>query len=453
MSKAPDIIVIGAGASGLTAAAELGCAGLSVLVLEARDRIGGRMFTQLDPNCEIPIELGAEFIHGLPDEIWKPLQKHSVRVTEVVGDQWCRRRGGLSDCDFFSQVEGILERMKLRSTDKSFQSFLDRCCRGSSSSKAKKDALAYVTGFNAADPNLVGVNWLVQEMKADEKIQGNRAFRSHHGYQALITIFCSELSQAGVHIQTETVVDSITWKRGHVETTVHGSRGRVNLVSSRILVTLPLALLQASVRNPDQNEIGIVRFTPSLPRQKLDALSKLEMGKVMRVTFRFREHFWDNIAGSTKDHKTLSKMSFLFSDDEWFPTWWTAMPERSPVITGWAPFHCAERLSGKSHDFVVERGLRTLSKLLKIQVRHLEQLLEAAYFHDWQNDPFSRGAYSYGGVGADGAHKSLGIPVENTLFFAGEATDVSGHNGTVHGAIASGHRAAREILRSFRRDS
>jgi monoamine oxidase len=73
-------------------------------------------------------------------------------------------------------------------------------------------------------------------------------------------------------------------------------------------------------------------------------------------------------------------------------------------------------------------------------------LFEAAYFHDWQSDPFSRGAYSYGTVSADGAQEALASPVENTLFFAGEATDVTGHNGTVHGAIASGRRAAREIL-------
>ena len=79
----------------------------------------------------------------------------------------------------------------------------------------------------------------------------------------------------------------------------------------------------------------------------------------------------------------------------------------------------------------------------------LESCLEAASFHDWQSDPFSRGAYSYAKVGADGAQKALGAPVENTLFFAGEATDTSGHNGTVNGAIASGYRAAAEIIRAF----
>jgi monoamine oxidase len=86
------------------------------------------------------------------------------------------------------------------------------------------------------------------------------------------------------------------------------------------------------------------------------------------------------------------------------------------------------------------------SRLLKVSSDDRARLLEAEYFHNWQSDPFSRGAYSYGKVGADGAQEALASPVENTLFFAGEATDIWGHNGTVHGAIASGVRAAREIL-------
>ena len=121
------------------------------------------------------------------------------------------------------------------------------------------------------------------------------------------------------------------------------------------------------------------------------------------------------------------------------------MPEKLPMITGWAPFRSAELLSGKSPEFVVARCLETLRRLLGTAIGDLQQSLEGAYFHDWQSDPFSRGAYSYAKVGADGAQEELGRPLENTLFFAGEAADVSGHNGTVHGAIASGQRAATTL--------
>jgi monoamine oxidase len=170
------------------------------------------------------------------------------------------------------------------------------------------------------------------------------------------------------------------------------------------------------------------------------------MGKVIRITLRFHHRFWNYLSPSGAHASTLAKMSFLFSEDEWFPTWWTTMPNELPFIIGWAPFHCAEKLSGQSHSFVVERALLTLSTPMKVRIGELRSLLDAAYFHDWQSDPFSRGAYSYAKVGSDGAQKILGAPIEHTLFFAGEATDTTGNNGTVHGAMASGHRAAQEIL-------
>jgi monoamine oxidase len=444
MSKLPEVIVIGAGAAGLAAAAQLGRAGRSVTILEARDRIGGRMFTQRDPVCQSSIEFGAEFIHGLPPEIWGPLQAQNVRIAEVTGDLWCFRKGRLCSCDFFSDVDDILKKMDGNSPDESFLSFLNRCCNAKSNPKkqeAIERALGYVTGFNAADPDRVGVHWLVKGMRAEEQIEGDRAFRPANGYQDLLDIFCGELAQASVHIQTETVIDSVRWIRGHAEVSAHGGGESRKFETARVLVTVPLGVLQAAA-----GDAGALQFTPGLPRTKLDALKKLEMGKVIRVTLRFRNRFLDEISAPGDERKTLSDMSFLLSDDEWYPTWWTTMPERLPIITAWAPFRCAEHLSGKSHSFVVDRCLQTLSRLLNLGLEEVTRLFEAAYFHDWQSDPFSRGAYSYGTVGADGAQEALASPVENTLFFAGEATDVTGHNGTVHGAIASGRRAAKEIL-------
>jgi monoamine oxidase len=287
------------------------------------------------------------------------------------------------------------------------------------------------------------VHWLVKGMRAEEQIEGDRAFRAQHGYADLIETFQKQLVDAGVSVQLGIKVESIHWRPGHVEVRANGS---TSFSASRVLITLPLGVLQTS---PEEN--GAVRFAPELPGVKKRALSELAMGKVIRVTLRFRERFWAHLPKDRrKESKTLDNMSFLLSQDDWFPTWWTTMHEKLPIITGWAPFRCAERLSGQRESFVVEQSLQALNRLLGVSTQELESLLEHAYFHDWQNDPFSRGAYSYAKVGADGAQEALGSPVENTLFFAGEATDVSGHNGTVHGAIASGKRAAKEIQRSLR---
>jgi monoamine oxidase len=447
MGRDPDVIVIGAGMAGLAAARELGRAGLSVCVLEARDRIGGRVFTVQDPASSVPIELGAEFIHGCPREIWDPLEKADVPITEVDGDYWCVSGGRLSSCDFFEEVDSILEKLDDSLPDESFLAFLDRRLGEPKTERerlARQRAIAYVSGFNAADPAQVGVHWLVEGMRAEEKIQGDRAFRARHGYTDLLNVFRMQISEFGVDVRTETAVDSVNWRGGHAKVTAHDSNGSPTFEAPAVLLTLPLSLLKAP---PGQG--GAIHFTPQLPGQKLAALDKLEMGKVIRVVLRFRERFWETIKPSPHSRKNLSDMAFLFSQDEWFPTWWTTMPVKSPVITGWAPFRSAERLSGQTQSFVTEQSLKTLSALLGPSPKELQNLVENIYFHDWQSDPFAMGAYSYAKVGADGAPQMIAAPVDNTLFFAGEATDSSGLNGTVHAAIASGYRAANEILRAL----
>jgi phytoene dehydrogenase-like protein len=213
-----DVIVIGAGAAGLTAAVRLGSAGHSTLVLEARKRIGGRIFTQCDPVSQAPVELGAEFIHGRPLETWELLQGERIKIIEVKGDSWCHRNGPLAPCNFFSQVEDILQEMDDRAPDESFLHFLDRCCsKPEIKPEAKQRALDYVTGFNAADPALVGVHWLVKSMRAEQKIEGDRAFRSRNGYEDLVDIFQGQLVDAGAEVRTGTVVERIRWTKGWVE--------------------------------------------------------------------------------------------------------------------------------------------------------------------------------------------------------------------------------------------
>ena len=171
-SKDPDVIIIGAGAAGLTAAASLARDGFAVTIVEARDRLGGRIFTLRDPVCNAPVELGAEFIHGRPPEIWKLLKQGKVRTREVEGDNWCSNDGVLGTCDFFSKVDQILEKMKGRERDQSFLDFLKKHFPTSSDpglEQSKQWAISYVGGFNAADPALVGVHWLVKGMRSGRK--------------------------------------------------------------------------------------------------------------------------------------------------------------------------------------------------------------------------------------------------------------------------------------------
>jgi monoamine oxidase len=145
----------------------------------------------------------------------------------------------------------------------------------------------------------------------------------------------------------------------------------------------------------------------------------------------------------------MKSLSFLFTDDPDFPTWWTLNPLARPVLTGWAAGHHAVALAHASHDQVVNTAVRSLARIMNLSFDQLQSQLTAAFFHDWDADPFFQGAYSYAAVGGIDAAKVLAAPVAGTLYFAGEATNSDGYNATVHGAIATGYRAAAEVLQAI----
>jgi monoamine oxidase len=308
------------------------------------------------------------------------------------------------------------------------------------SAETRKHVCAYIEGFEAAYPDRVSAQALARENQASDEIEGYRSFRILDGYRALLSPLAPGKS-FDFPIRLNTVVRQIRWSRDSVDITGRDASGEVHVYARKAIVTLPVAVLQAK-----PGETGAVTFVPEL-KSKQDALNHLEMGPVIRVVLRFRERFWERIEADSKSgNRSLSQMSFLHSDDPAFPTWWTTMPRETPILTAWsAGPHCST-LAFQDHDTIVSRALDSLARLMHVDRAELDRLLEAHYLHDWQADPFSRGAYSWAKVGGVGAAAELARPLDFTLFFAGEATDSNGHNGTVHGALESGYRAAQEVL-------
>lgn len=427
-----DVLIVGAGAAGLAALRELDRAGLRARCIEAQERIGGRILTVHDPLSPAPVELGAEFVHGRPSEIWDIAGRAGLAVVERGWNAIQMDGGKLVHeqemGDAIGQAMSAVEEAASEGPDESFASFIGRA---EFPAAVKRRATRYVEGFNAADAATVGIASLAQDAQASGQIEGDRSFFILNGYDSVPLALLHGIEALDDKLQLNSVVERIAWKPGeaavHLRSALDGRREA--LLARRVIVTIPLGVLQA-----ERDVQAAIRFDPE-PVEILAAARSLAFGQAFRVTLRLHPSFWER-------RPELLRAGFIFSEQPVFPTWWRPYPVHTPLITGWTAGPAAGPLFGQSRTAVVSRAIEAFERISGVSP--LPAL--AAYFHDWHADPFFRGAYSYVPADKLPARKVLAEPVADTLYFAGEATDLDGHGATVHGAIASGIRAARHVI-------
>lgn len=434
LKPAFDALIIGAGAAGLAAATELARAGRSALVLEARDRIGGRCWSFHVPGVPVPIELGAEFIHGHPAATLSLLHMTGAAAVDTPRNPWIVRRGRLEPRDnFLAEVQAAMRKSRLlEKRDVSFDVFLERELRPRMSEHAAAFARMLIQGYDAADPARASARAIVEEWTNESG--GTSLARPLGGYGTLLASLAGTLAGSAVETRLQTIVRAVRWKRGSVEIDATSFGRAFRATAKRAIITLPLGVLQAPL-----GAAGAVRFTPAL-REKRPALKQLAAGPVVKVALRFRSAFWE-----TLDHGRYRDATFFHSPRAVFPTFWAALPVRVPLLIAWSGGPNAARLAGASAADIVGQALASLQTVFGERAR-IEAELAAAYLHDWQQDPFARGAYGYVTVGGDRAREVLAASLKETLYFAGEAADLDGEAGTVAGALQSGRRAARELI-------
>ena len=433
-----DVVIVGAGVAGLAAARHLRAAGVRVIVLEARNRVGGRILTLRDRRSPIPIELGAEFLHGEAEEIREIADAAGLSVIDIGGDRWRAAHGRFSRFDDFWEAIGrILGHADAsRQPDRPLSELLAEKPGGHRFAKDRTLAREFVEGFHAAELNRISERAIADGGNPGDDPSEQRIGRLSDGFEPLVKWLASPLDSA---IRLERVVSDIDWSVGRVRVSARRPRGGKELVDARAaIITVPVSLLHAGVAGP-----GSLKITPEVPSVR-EAAACAAMGHVQKVALLLDAPLVEML--DERNQQRLTRLSFMHASGVVVPVWWTSYPARSGLVIGWAGGPAAISLDANARK-LPDLAVTALADAVGLGKRALTRHLVRTFTHNWTRDPYSRGAYSYAVIGGSDVGKRLSRPVHSTLVFAGEAANHEGRTGTVHGAIASGYHAAEQVLR------
>lgn len=423
LSTSADVLVLGAGIAGLAAARKLTDKGLSVIVLEARNRIGGRLWT--DSSLGPPLDLGASWIHGVNgNPIAKLAKDFGIKTVPTDGENAVEFTADGSELPngeweemealFEDIYEEVAEMQDSTDEDMSLQAAFDQVVASRGLSDEDLHRLNYyvhiVTALEyGADAKDLSLWWWDQDAEL-----GGEEVIFPGGYNQI-----SDRLAEGLDIRLGEIVKVVRYGSEGVE--VETSQG--NYVADQAVVTFPLGVLKRAS----------VKFEPPLPESKQNSIERLGMGVLNKVYLKFPEAFWD------EDFETISYVGERLG--EWCD-WLNFLPfTGEPVLMA---FHGGEKgfaLEELSDNEIVAGAMQTLRVMFGDEIPEPEGVLITR----WGQDPFSFGAYSHIPPFASGEdYDTLAEPVDGVLFFAGEATSRE-YPSTVHGAYLSGVRAVVEM--------
>jgi monoamine oxidase len=421
------VMVIGAGMAGIAAARALVDAGRSVIVLEARDRIGGRIWTNREWSG-LALDLGASWIHGvkgnpltdLADQFGVatvPTDYDSVTLYDMAGKRIDDRQQ--------EKIEGWFERLidAVEDLDEAYEkrwSLKQAFDRVIPRLKLKPDELAalnyaIVTEIEneyAATASELSVGFW------DEDVDfGGQDVLFPGGYGQIV-----ERLAAGLDVRLNSRVQEVAYSEDGVTVTTDQGVFR----GQQAVVTLPLGVLKH----------GTIRFIPQLPLHKQQAVDRLGMGLLNKLYLRFPHQFWD-----AESHLICAMTSQADAALEFVNV---AYYTQQPVLMLFTSGQTAREREKLTDAEIIGVAMQVLRTIYGSNIPEPERWLRTR----WSEDPFALGSYSYLAAGSSGDDRdALAQAVDGVLFFAGEATS-RGQAATVHGALLTGRRAASAILGS-----
>lgn len=411
-----DVLVVGAGMAGVTAARECARAGLDVVVVEAQDRVGGRINTARD-FCDHPVEQGAEFVHTAEADTWPEVRAAGFETIRCnPADGYLMSIGGARSPDLFSDPS--LKRMgdllsEVERWDGPDITAAELMASRDLDGVARVMADQMLTIHPLGDADQLGLHGLRDDRVVD--LERGCDWRVAAGYDLLPRHIAE-----GLDVRLGWEATNVEWS---ADTVTVASVAGEELTARAVVCTLPVGVLKA----------GAVRFEPDLPATKWRALNGLEMGPVLKLLYRFDEPFWPD------------DLTMLGCDGP-IRLYWTPLYGRDAapaVLTAYVSGHRARALSAMTEAEAAAIGLADLDRLFP-DTRPSRGVQEYRRV-DWCTNRFTRGGYSFVRVGGAGSRAALAAPDTGALFWAGDGTSTTTIAAVVHAAYASGRRAANEV--------
>jgi monoamine oxidase len=447
-----NVVIIGAGAAGLYAADILNSKGIKVSVLEAANQLGGRIQSFRNSNetsdslvfdtknrsiADFPVELGAEVVFGT-DSSWgkiiSNLNLTTVSLDAVATDHFIIEDMAKAAADWqgdsdFAQSQAFVNALP------NYAGVATSVKEAATGLGTRTQAIlnSQIGNFYGTSNDKLGISLLSQDLKA--RVHDGKVFTVKAN--PMQDILLSRFNVVQPLVETNKQVVSVNYGSDPITVTLKdGSQ----IQASKLIVTVPISILKS----------GGISFSPSLPAEMTSALSRMGMDPTLRVVLDFKKNFWNENTGFIWGGITAPEyFSAGVGRSEFYRT-------LSITINGAK----ALELSAKSPELIIVDILAELDAVYAGQAtlyvrRNIDttdpNFSKVIYIiKDWSKDAFIKGGYSYPLASATADDRlALGKPVNNKLFFAGEATDTKGDAGTVSGALSSAERVTDEVVKSI----
>jgi monoamine oxidase len=442
------VIVIGAGPAGLYAADILITKGVNVVLLEASDQIGGRVRSLRNQEdlpyqsiADFPVELGAEYWQGsdsIMGEIVANLNLNTVELTEesrkyILGDQVNSAAEWTGNGDF-AAVQSFVSGIKTYTGPATSM----KDAAGGLSAEAMTLMNSQAGNFYGSSSDRIGIKGISEQMKLVDHELKYYVLKNNTMQDLIISRFDNVYR----HVQLNSPVKSLNYTSDPVKITLEDG---TEINADKVIITVPVPILKN----------GIV-FSPGLPASKTSALGRLGMDPSMRVILDFKKNFWGNEASFIWGGITGPQyFSGGIGRSEFYQT-------MSVTING--P-KALELSNLNDEEKIVKEILAELDKIYDNQATAFirmtlpsdnpevpEEAKMVYYIKDWTKEKYIQGGFSYPLASTTlDDRTALMEPINDRLFFAGEATDISGEPGTINGALASGERVAEDVVLSIKK--